>query len=143
MMIWTFGIENIIIGISWVKLNTDAILVKEKKGVGLEFNICDSNGQVRLVVARFKPHCFDVFLAEAWAVQYGLVKAIEAGHCDIIMECNSLGLLTLINSKEIVLFEVGAFIDDIHSFSISVLAQVRFISWKGNKLAYELAKFAL
>ena len=94
-------------------------------------------------MARFKPHCSDVLLAEAWAVRDGLVEAIEAGYHNIIVECDSLGLVSLINFEEMVLSEVRAFIDDIRSLSTSVTAKVQYIFREGNKLAHELANFAL
>ena len=94
-------------------------------------------------MARFKPHCTDVLLAEAWAVRDGILVALDAGHHNIIVECDSLDLVSLINSEELVFSEVGVFIDDIRSLSASVSAKVQYISRNGNTLAHELAKFAV
>lgn len=93
---------------------------------------------------KFKPYCSDVVVAEAWTVAEGVAGAMNIGYSLIEVECDSFGVMYMVNSgKEYFFSEVGAFVDDIRRLLTTVSAQVGFVSRECNKLACALSNFAL
>lgn len=112
----------------WIKLNSNVSFGSNRNGTGLGFV--------------FKPFNLDVDIAEAWALMQGLAWVVYKGFSKVEVECDSLGVVTALNSGDQVLSELGMFVNDIHLLSSNISVRVGHVPRECNELAHVIAKFA-
>ncbi|XP_021721216.1 uncharacterized protein LOC110688762 [Chenopodium quinoa] len=109
-------------------------------GASVGVIVRDSKGAVKFAVAWRVQDCWEPAVAEAKAILMGLQAAVEFGLRSLMVESDSLSLITAIKSQDRGGSSLHIVLDDIYDVS----GLLNFVSWsftrrEGNKVAHELA----
>jgi len=128
---------------SW-KINWDAAISKEKLKMGVGIVIRDAEG--RLVAAKTKtvPYIVDPTAAETMAAWFAVEFGRELGAARVVLEGDSLVVVSGLRTVDPCNRFFGQLIDDIKSsFSHFSAVEVRHVRREANTAAHELAKCAI
>ncbi|TXG69190.1 hypothetical protein EZV62_004125 [Acer yangbiense] len=126
------------------KINTDATLDCRAKVTGIGVVIRDCYGHVMASLCQSFPGLLQPQTVEAVAVLRGFRLALEAGLCPASIESDSLSVVNLINSMDILRAEIGVVLHDILAMgSNSFFSSVSFVPRLTNCVAHSLAKLSL
>ncbi|XP_021714646.1 uncharacterized protein LOC110682599 [Chenopodium quinoa] len=123
-----------------VKINVDAS-ISEDGWVGLGAIARDSNGQVMFAAVSRARARWEPLVAESKAALFGLRKARELGYMDVILEADSLQLVSKIKKHSFAFATVDGILEDIvvvsSNFSSIIWSHVKR---EGNFVAHHLAR---
>ncbi|PWA41769.1 hypothetical protein CTI12_AA548270 [Artemisia annua] len=126
-----------------IKINCDAAWQKESGKAGLGFVARDYNGEVLFSGTRLEWYASSPLEAEAKAVHWAMIHALNRGYSNVIFETDSLCLVKALHNK-IVLLEIASLFSEILSRSMAFNdCKWSFVKREGNRVAHSIASLAL
>ena len=101
-----------------IKVNCDAAWQKESGKTGLGFVARDYNGEVLCSGARLEWYASSPLEAEAKAVHWAMIDALNRGYSNVILKTNSLCLVKALHNK-VILLEIASLFSEILSHSMA------------------------
>jgi ribonuclease HI len=130
--------------LDWCKGNWDAALdtVSGRMGLGVVFR--DSRGKLLVARCVTKKGCLEPAGAEALALLLAIQMCREMGYSKLHLEGDAKAVIDAVHSTEVDRSWMGHLIEDVKVELQAVLYwQLTFVRREGNKVAHDLAKFAL
>jgi hypothetical protein len=125
------------------KINTDTTLREADLSVGADSIIHDDGGHVWVSSAQKFVFGFSPLMAKALAILRGLHLAVDYGLLPTVLESDAKSVVDLINSDSCSFTDIGVIVSDIVALSCRFNIPISFVPRGANKVAHDLAKFAL
>ncbi|KAL4335266.1 hypothetical protein GQ457_07G037440 [Hibiscus cannabinus] len=125
----------------FVKLNFDASFRQGERLASLGWVLRDDEGFILAAECALAHHISSSFAAEALAAKKGVKAAIDLGFRKVIVEGDSLTVITKLKSTDRDFSEIGAITEDTRCFLRNLeCSRLSFIRRRGNRVAHELAR---
>jgi ribonuclease HI len=128
----------------WLKLNWDATVNKQSKRMGIGIIVRDEKGEFVAAMAKVLPSINDPTVAEALAAWHAVNLCVAKGFHKIVLEGDSLVVVSAFNKPLPIWSSHGQLIEDI-KVKAKCLQQVEIthVNRAANFAAHSLAKFAI
>ncbi|XP_050238183.1 uncharacterized protein LOC126687670 [Mercurialis annua] len=125
---------------NWVKINTDAAIVKHKN-LSIIAAVCrDQNGDVVRCGVQIVHGLVEIKLAETYAIRMGLQLAAVTSVHDVIIESNALTVIQRLRNPSSAIDNVKLIVDDFLALVQDFNVVFQHINRNGNQVAHALAK---
>ncbi|KAL5581936.1 hypothetical protein UlMin_014378 [Ulmus minor] len=127
-----------------LKINVDALMNRLSGACGLSIIARDYLGEVKFAKSIFWPMPICIVAAEALAIKFGMITAIEEDVVIFSITSNSSLVVAAINSKKRILNDFGVIVDEIRDLAASYCTDgFEFTPRSANNPADCLAKWPM